>query len=84
MDHYQNFVFLEIVIQLFILVIKRKKKTKICDIYFYSGVLSNIDNIQEWFSEVRERLTRNLDDKSFEHDTQASTGSTTGDWFILL
>lgn len=29
-------------------------------------------------------MTRVLDDKSFEHDTQASTGSTTGDWFILL
>ena len=43
-----------------------------------------MDHLQEWFSEVRERLTRTLDDKSFEHDTQASTGSTTGDWFILL
>jgi len=50
----------------------------------YSGSISNIDNIQEWFGEVRERLTRTLDDKSFEHDTQASTGSTTGDWFILF
>ena len=25
-----------------------------------------------------------LDDKSFEHDTQASTGSTTGDWFVAF
>jgi len=40
--------------------------------------------IQEWFGEVRERLTRTLNDKSFEHDTQSSTGSTTGDWFILF
>jgi len=50
----------------------------------YSGSISNIDSIQEWFGEVRERVTRDLDDKSFEHDTQAATGSTTGDWFILF
>ena len=43
-----------------------------------------MDSLQEWIHEVRERVTRTLDDKSFEHDTQASTGSTTGDWFILL
>ena len=23
-----------------------------------------------------------LTDKNFEHDTQASTGATTGDWFV--
>ncbi|CAF2126379.1 unnamed protein product [Rotaria magnacalcarata] len=50
----------------------------------YSGLLSNMDSLQEWLSEARERLTHVLDDKSFEHDTQASTGSTTGDWFILF
>jgi len=27
---------------------------------------------------------KELDDTNFEHDTQASTGSTTGDWFILF
>ncbi|CAF4314833.1 unnamed protein product, partial [Adineta steineri] len=46
--------------------------------------LSNVDSIHEWFGEVRQRLTHTLDDKTFEHDTQASTGSTTGDWFILF
>ncbi|CAF1192284.1 unnamed protein product [Rotaria sordida] len=50
----------------------------------YSGSLSNMDTIQEWFSEVREQLTHVLHDKTFEHDTQAATGSTTGDWFILF
>ena len=25
-----------------------------------------------------------LDDESFEHDTQATTGSTTGDWFLMF
>jgi hypothetical protein len=48
------------------------------------GSILNVDNIHEWFGEVRERLTHTLDDKSFEHDTQAASGSTTGDWFILL
>lgn len=43
-----------------------------------------MDSIREWFGETRQRVTRSLDDKSFEHDTQAATGSTTGDWFILL
>ncbi|UJR13945.1 hypothetical protein I4U23_000948 [Adineta vaga] len=45
----------------------------------YFGSLSEIDNIHEWFNEVRQRLTHTLDDKSFEHDTQAASGSTTGD-----
>lgn len=31
-----------------------------------------------------ESLVRVLDDSSFEHLTQASTGATTGDWFIKL
>lgn len=53
-------------------------------IIFISGSLTNIDHIQEWFSEARQRVTQTLDDKTFEHDTQAATGSTTGDWFILL
>ncbi|CAF1148058.1 unnamed protein product [Didymodactylos carnosus] len=42
------------------------------------------ESVNEWLFESRERLTRTLDDKSFEHDTQASTGSTTGDWLILF
>jgi len=61
-----------------------RRKKNIFPYLFNSDSLSNIDNIQEWFGEVRERLTHTLDDKSFEHDTQAATGSTTGDWFILL
>ena len=28
--------------------------------------------------------SRNLNDANFEHDTQATTGSTTGDWFLLF
>lgn len=29
-------------------------------------------------------LLKKLDDETFEHDTQASTGATTGDWFVLF
>jgi hypothetical protein len=46
--------------------------------------LSDVDRIEEWLSETRERLTHSLDDRTFEHDTQAATGSTTGDWFVVL
>ncbi len=31
-----------------------------------------------------EKKTHQLNDKNFEHDTQAGTGATTGDWFVLL
>ncbi|CAF1496865.1 unnamed protein product [Adineta ricciae] len=48
----------------------------------YSG--ENVDSIQEWLGEARQRLTHTLDDRTFEHDTQATSGSTTGDWFILF
>lgn len=32
----------------------------------------------------RDPIVKELDDNSFEHLTQASTGATTGDWFIKL
>lgn len=28
------------------------------------------------------KRSKELTDKTFEHDTQATTGSTTGDWFV--
>lgn len=40
------------------------------------------DEIFEFFSENREPIVKELDDSTFEHLTQASTGSTTGDWLI--
>ena len=30
------------------------------------------------------QYAKNLTDDNFEHDTQATTGSTTGDWFLLF
>ena len=40
------------------------------------------DDIFDFFSDNREPIVKELDDSNFEHLTQASTGSTTGDWLI--
>lgn len=40
--------------------------------------------MMEWVERHEEVFTKQLTDDSFEHDTQASSGSTTGDWFIML
>lgn len=42
----------------------------------------NADEIFDFFSENRDPIVKELDDSNFEHLTQASTGSTTGDWLI--
>lgn len=42
------------------------------------------DEIFNFFSDNREPIVKELDDSSFEHLTQASTGSTTGDWLIFF
>lgn len=44
----------------------------------------NDDLILHTFRENKEPVVRELDDTNFEHLTQASTGATTGDWFVLL
>ena len=38
----------------------------------------------EWIENYREKRTHELNDASFEHDTQASSGATTGDWLVML
>jgi len=38
----------------------------------------------EWIENFREKKTHELSDASFEHDTQASSGATTGDWLVIL
>ncbi len=50
----------------------------------YDGEQIDADSLVNWIEEFLEKKTRRLNDNSFEHDTQASTGSTTGDWFVLL
>lgn len=49
----------------------------------YSGDINAL-KIFEWIEEMVEKKTKRFDDSSFEHDTQASTGATTGDWFVIL
>lgn len=40
------------------------------------------ETIFNFFSENRDPIVKELDDTNFEHLTQASTGSTTGDWLV--
>jgi len=40
--------------------------------------------LMKWYDECQQGLTFQLDDSSFEHDTQATTGSTTGDWLVAF
>ena len=42
------------------------------------------DDIFDFFNENRDPVVRELDDSNFEHLTQASTGSTTGDWLVFF
>ena len=37
-----------------------------------------------WLEENKEVSSQILDDTTFEHLTQAATGATTGDWYIML
>ena len=36
------------------------------------------------FSVIFAQQAKILNDKNFEHDTQATSGHTTGDWFVLF
>ena len=47
-------------------------------------LMADDDTFSEWVSTNAERVSHELTDATFEHDTQASTGATTGDWFVLL
>ncbi len=44
----------------------------------------DVDDVMEWFELSQEVVTKKLTSDNFEHDTQAATGATTGDWFVLL
>lgn len=44
----------------------------------------NDELILHTFRENKEPTVRELDDSTFEHLTQASSGATTGDWFVML
>lgn len=49
----------------------------------YDGELT-VPEIQNWLERAREVNLQTLDDTSFEHLTQASTGATTGDWLVMF
>lgn len=42
------------------------------------------EEIYQFFNENREPIIKELDDSNFEHLTQASTGSTTGNWLVFF
>ena len=42
------------------------------------------DDLVPWMQQSRMVATQVLADSNFEHLTQASTGATTGDWFVML
>lgn len=59
-------------------------------VFFRQGVpllhdgSANGDEIYQKFHENRTPAVQELSDENFEHLTQASTGATTGDWFVML
>jgi len=44
----------------------------------------NDEDILTMFTENKVPAVKELTDDTFEHLTQASSGATTGDWFIML
>lgn len=50
---------------------------------FYDGSF-DIEDIIQWRMMASKKVLKRLDDKSFEHLTQASTGATTGAWLVAF
>lgn len=44
----------------------------------------NDEEILHTFLNNKEPIVKELTDETFEHLTQASSGATTGDWFVML
>jgi hypothetical protein len=42
------------------------------------------DLILHTFVSNKDPVVKELNDETFEHLTQAATGATTGDWFVML
>ncbi|GAB0097719.1 Thioredoxin domain-containing protein [Sergentomyia squamirostris] len=49
----------------------------------YDGPM-NVESILELFQQNKDPVVKELSDETFEHLTQASSGATTGDWFIMF
>ena len=43
-----------------------------------------VEELITWLEENQSGTAQVLTDTDFEHLTQASTGATTGDWFVML
>lgn len=54
-----------------------------CSVVLLADVI-RMDDVVVWLEQNKEQSSRYLDTQNFEHLTQAATGATTGDWFILL
>lgn len=52
-------------------------------IYLKSGEPDE-NEIYGFFEKNQSPAVKELTDKIFEHMTQAATGATTGDWFVML
>lgn len=52
--------------------------------FFVNSGPLNDEVILETFVQNQEPAVNNLNDDSFEHLTQAASGATTGDWFVML
>ncbi|WAR16004.1 TXND-like protein [Mya arenaria] len=53
---------------------------------YHGGLQSeeDIPDLVEWLQSAATIATQDLHESSFEHLTQASSGATTGDWFVLF
>lgn len=58
------------------------------NIYFFNNCLPpdvpSEDLILHTFVSNKDPVVKELNDETFEHLTQAATGATTGDWFVML
>jgi len=59
-------------------------KLVILIIFFHIPEATNDELLIDLLLNNRDPIVKELNDNSFEHLTQASTGATTGDWFIKL
>lgn len=46
--------------------------------------IADMEEVMALFVDNKEPNVKELTDETFEHLTQASTGATTGDWFVML
>ena len=53
-------------------------------LYLHSAEPIDLEEVIMWLEENKSGTAQVLSDTDFEHLTQASTGATTGDWFVML